>query len=228
MFLSRRTKQAEYFDAERPAEEWREFFASLRRMNRWFGFAEPFKSGLPKLLGPNRCGNVSLLDVGAGDGSMGEELKTWAGRQGWDWRVTNLDSSPAALSFAPRGTTVVGSALRLPVADRSFDVVIASQMTHHLDEPDAVTHLREAWRAARHAIMISDLHRNLGLYACLWVTGGLGGFPRHFLADSLISVKRAWRVPELARLAAEAGIPNATAKLYFGARVLLTASRDRP
>ena len=63
---------------------------------------------------------------------------------------------------------VTGSALQLPFADGSFDLVVASQMTHHLTDEEVVQHWREAWRVTRDAIFICDLHRNAGFYALLW------------------------------------------------------------
>jgi hypothetical protein len=49
--------------------------------------------------------------------------------------------------------------------------------------------------------------------------------PASFRADALLSIKRGWRLGELARLAAEAGVSGASTKLDFGARVVLQARK---
>jgi ubiquinone/menaquinone biosynthesis C-methylase UbiE len=226
MFLSRRTTQEEYFDSERSQPELRQFFVSLGRLNRLFVFAEPFQRSLPKLLAEAELRSLSVLDLGAGDGSLGETLTHWAAGRGWRWRITNLDLCPAALRLGRSGTNVAGSALALPFRDGSFDLVIASQMTHHLTDGQAKQHFREAWRVARRALFVSDLHRNALLYSTLWLLFRLQDHPEKVCSDGLLSVKRSWRVPEFRRLAEEAGIEKPQVQLYFGARILLHARKQ--
>jgi ubiquinone/menaquinone biosynthesis C-methylase UbiE len=228
MFLSRRTTQEEYFDSERPASEVADFFRSLGRVNRFFDFAEPFRCLLPRLVSEQDCRALSILDIGAGDGSLGVSLRAWAAKRGWDWRVVNLDMSPMALGLNPGGLNVAGSAVRLPFRDGSFDAVFASQMTHHLSETDVRLLLQEAWRVARLGIIVCDLHRNLGLYLTLRLLFCFQDHPASFRADALLSVKRSWRTGDLARMAAEAGLESPRVKLYFGARVILQARKPTP
>lgn len=225
MFLGRRTTQAEYFDSARPAQEISEFYRSLERLNRLFVFAEPFQRMLPRLLGENQCRSLSVLDLGAGDGSLAQVLSKWALQRGWLWRFTSLDLSAEALRLVSEGNKVAGSVLALPFASNSFDVVIASQMTHHLADGEASQHLREAWRVSRQGVLVSDLHRNFVLYLILWMLFCVQRFPQVFRSDGLLSVRKAWRVPELRQLAQQAGIPEARVSLYFGARVLLQARK---
>src|SRR6266404_3845118 len=146
MFLSHRSKQAEYFDSERPVAELVGFFQSLRHLNNLFAFGEPFQRLVPELLGHSNCVSLSMLDLGAGDGSLGKVLIDWAAQRGWSWRVTNLDSSFRALNLNREGRNVAGSATALPFGTGTFDLVVASQMTHHLMDSEAKQLLREAWR----------------------------------------------------------------------------------
>jgi ubiquinone/menaquinone biosynthesis C-methylase UbiE len=226
MFLSRRTTQEEYFDSERPRAEVAEFFQSLNRVNRFFDFSEPFRKFVPQLIQAKDYESLSILDLGAGDGSLGKTIQQWAANRGWNWHVVNFDSSLSALSLNPDGTNVAGSAIRLPFRPGSFDVIVTSQMVHHLADADAIMFLKEAWRVSRRAIIVCDLHRNLFFYLLLRLVFWIQGHPASFKADGLISVKKGWRVGELARLAAEAGIKGAKVKLRFGARIILYARKE--
>ena len=135
---------------DRPASEMAEAYALLAYVNRICQLARPFQRFLPKMLGEERCRSLTLLDLGAGDGWLGNELQRWAAARGWDWRVTNLDLNARALSLNHNSPCVVGSALALPFRDGAFDVVIASQMAHHLATDDEVClHFKEGWRVAR-------------------------------------------------------------------------------
>src|SRR5581483_5781824 len=225
MFLSRRTTQAEYFDSERPSAEVAEFFISLGRVNQLFDFSEPYRRLVPLLLDSSNCRSLSILDLGAGDGSLGRTLQQWATARGWTWRVVNLDNSLPALGLSPRAHNVAGSAFQLPFRDNSFDVVIASQMAHHLAEVEVTMLLREGWRVTRQALVLCDLHRNVGLYLLLWLLVRFQKHPPSFKADALLSVKRAWRVSDLARMAKAAGLDTANVDLSFGARVILHARK---
>jgi len=226
MFFNQRSAQAEYFDtpglsgAERSAA-----FRELDRINHLFRFSHPFASRLPSWLGKNRCEKLDILDVGAGTGLLGERLSAWARRRGWDWRFTNLDANPVNLKSDGTAKTVTGSALQLPFADGSFDLVVASQMTHHLTDEQVVRHWREAWRVTRDAMFICDLHRNPGLYSMLWLSLRLMRISRALREDALISVRRGFRRREWRELAARAEIPGATVGLYYGTRIVLQARK---
>lgn len=228
MFLKRRALQAEYFDEhDRPFEELAAGYAMLTRVNRLFIHTKPYDNRIPKLLGEERCRSLSVLDIGAGDGSFGEDLTRWAAKRGWDWRVTNLDLNQQVTRLNPSAKWVVASALQMPFADQTFDVVTASSMTHHfVSEDDVVQHFREAWRVTRGALLLNDLHRNIFLYSLLWLTVRCFRFPEIFRQDALLSVKRGWRRREWRELARRAGIPNARVWLYGGARIMLEASRE--
>ncbi len=226
MFLNQRTTQAEYFDLPRPHPEIAAFYSSLARANRTFQFADPFQQLLPGLVGSEHCRHLTLLDVGAGDGSLGVCLAQWASARDWRWRFTNFDISVPALSLGRTDRNVAGSVLALPFADNSFDVVVASQMTHHLvSDADVVRHLYEAWRVARTAVLLSDLHRGPILYGLLRVMFPVFRYPKGFREEGLLSVRRGFRVPELRDLAGRAGLGDPRVSLYCGARVVLQARK---
>jgi SAM-dependent methyltransferase len=226
MFLRQRSTQTEYFDLpDRTEAEIAVSFRDLNRVNSLFRFTHPFESVLPGWLGRKNCERLNILDVGAGTGLLGKKLTEWALNQGWHWHFTNLDTNPLALKIGGMTGGVVGSALQLPFADGSFDLVVASQMTHHLTDEQVVTHWREAWRVTRDAIFICDLHRNAGLYAMLWLTLHLLRANPTVLEDGLISVRRGFRLGEWCELAARAKIPDASVWRYHGTRIVLQARK---
>lgn len=224
--MRERSTQAEYFDTPGLSQAQRDRACrELDRLNVFFQFSHTFVSRLPRWLGKKRCERLDILDVGAGTGLLGKRMSAWAKRRGWDWRVTNLDTHPCPLDHTLSASFVTGSALQLPFADNSFDLVIASQMTHHLTDEEIVQHWREAWRVARDGIFICDLHRNAGFYGMLWLMMWLLRTDERVRKDGLISVERGFRRAEWRELAARAGIPQARVSLYCGTRIVLQARK---
>jgi ubiquinone/menaquinone biosynthesis C-methylase UbiE len=94
------------------------------------------------------------LDVACGTGWLTQYL---AGE------IVGLDASESMLEIArervPHGEFVVGDALALPFADRSFDRLLTGHFYGHLEEADRVRFLTEARRLARELVVVdSRLH----------------------------------------------------------------------
>lgn len=225
MLLTQRATEPEKFDLPgRTLDVVREGYEQLARVNRLFRFAEPFQRLIPATVDEENCRNLSVLDLGAGDCSLGDTLEAWAKTKDWRWDVTHLELSPLALSLSDSPRRVVGSALALPFKDNSFDVVIAAQMTHHLDVPQGVVdHFREAYRVARKMVVIYDLHRTVPMYLLVWGTLICLRAPKDFRDDGLLSVKKGWRPPEWLEMAKQAGINEASVRVDRVARVVLQA-----
>jgi len=203
MFLRDRATQAEYLDEPvRTPAELRRHYLALARVNQLTCFHRPFRMWLPQLLGPEACQRLTALDLGAGDGSLGRQLTAWAFERKWHWEFTNLDVNPITTELDPNPRQVIGSVTDLPFSDASFDVVIATTMTHHLaTDAEVVAHFREAARVSRRVILLCDLHRNIVFLAGLWALMLAAGLPREFRADGTLSIRRGWRTGEWQRLA---------------------------
>jgi ubiquinone/menaquinone biosynthesis C-methylase UbiE len=121
--------------------------ARYRTRNR---FARRRIANVFRLL-PHRLEDLRILDVGCGMGTFAIE----AARHGA--RATGIDFAPAALRAAARvaaaeavaATFLQADGAALPVAGNSCDVVLAADVTEHLDDATLDTVLSEAWRVLR-------------------------------------------------------------------------------
>ena len=227
MFFRRRSAQAEYFDLpDRSESETIAAFRDLDHLNHTFQFAKAFEASIPEWLGHKRCERLEVLDLGAGTGLLSKHLAAWANQRGWCWRFTNLDSNIHALELGGEPRAVIGSALALPFRDASFDLVVASQMTHHFTDGQIAVHWREGWRVTRDALFICDLHRNAGFYTFLWLSLRFMRIGKSLREDALLSVKRAFHLSEWRELAKQACLTAPKIRLYYGTRIVLEARKQ--
>jgi len=226
LFPQRATEPEHFDDPARTPAEIADAYRQLSRVNRLFRLDDPYTRILSQWLGSAHCARLSILDVGAGDGWLGGQMEQWARQFGWRWQVTNLDLNTVPLQLNPQTHRVGGSVLRLPFHDQSFDLVIASQMTHHLNtDEEVVQHFREAWRVGALGVFISDMKRSGFLYLVLWGMLRVLGLSPEMRSDGLLSVKRGWRAEELTTLAARAGLSGASVQSYYGTRLIVAAKK---
>jgi len=92
-----------------------------------------------------------VLDVGCGGGYLARLLSVAVGPDG---RVTGIDPSAAAVSYARRRAPAncsfaVGVAQSLDLPDRSFDVVTSTLAAHHIPDEERAAAFGEMFRVLR-------------------------------------------------------------------------------
>jgi len=207
----------------------------LAWVNRRLGGAAASRRALARLL-DGRGDPATLLDVGTGGADIPLALLAAASREGRSLRITAVDSRAEVLAAARDvdarvGTTpglelMVGDGRSLPWPDRSFDVVHASLLVHHLEPQEAVAFLAEAARLARRGVIVNDLvrarHHWLGTRV-LFAATTRNRYTRH---DGPMSVRRAYTRVELRALLAAGGLrPIAEVAAFAGHRVAIAAVR---
>ena len=212
------------------AGEHRLALAGLEKINRLSHVVDQFLPPILRLAARLSRPEIQVLDVACGGGDVPLELARRAGAAGVRAKLTLLDRSATALQHAAgRGKemgidckTVCSSALQgLPQAD----VVTNSLFLHHLDEADVVAALANMARAARRLLLVSDLRRSrLGL-AAAWAGCRLLSCSAIVRYDGPASVRAAWTMDEMARMASVAGLTRATIRPTWPWRMLLACER---
>jgi SAM-dependent methyltransferase len=174
----------------------------VARSNRWFGGASAVIAELVPVLAlvRKRAGPLTLLDVGTGAGDIPELARRVATRGGVRLQTMGLEITQAlaAASRARSGDAIAGSALAIPLANRSVDIVTCSQVLHHFENPEAARLLSEMHRVARVRVIVSDLRRAWAAALGIWVGSWALGFHPVSRHDGVVSVLRGFRSRELA------------------------------
>jgi 2-polyprenyl-3-methyl-5-hydroxy-6-metoxy-1,4-benzoquinol methylase len=182
--------------------------ADVARSNALFGGTRAVVAEIRETLGtldPPRF-ELSLLDVGTGAGDIARSAERAARSRGVHLTTIGLDASETlALATRPGlAAGIRGDALALPIADRSVDIAICSQVLHHFPDDSATRVIRELDRVARVRVIISDIRRSWMAAGGIWIASFPLGFHPVSRHDGVVSVMRGFTPGELTALVAAA------------------------
>jgi ubiquinone/menaquinone biosynthesis C-methylase UbiE len=185
-----------------------ESFRNLARSNWWFGGAAAVHFGLGQLLAGARGTTLTLLDVGTGIGDLPRRAARWAARHDVRLEGIGLERSRVAAMLARQGglPSVVGCAGALPFRARSADIVLMSQLIHHLSRDAAVDVIRAASEVARVGVVLADLRRSFLAAVGFRLAAEVLGFDAATKADGVTSVRRGYLPHELESILRDAGV----------------------
>lgn len=218
-----RRRGVEWLDVEHDPALQRRSHRDIVLANRLFGGTRAVEAEVLPLLLPG-VEPLMLLDVGTGTGDIPARLRRLAAARGVSLDLFGLDGRFELIGATrdwPVGG-VCGDALALPFADRSFDVVIASQVLHHFTHDDAVRFVSEMHRVASRRVVIADLQRSWVAVAGLWLASFPLGFHHVSRHDGVVSILRGFEASELRDLVKKASGADPVVRRRAGWR--LTAS----
>lgn len=155
----------------------------------------------------------TLLDVGTGLGDIPRAAAIAAQRHGITLRLVGVELNRTAaeaardVDGADRLALILADGGALPLRPRSVDVVIASQVLHHLPRDVAVRWIATFDALARRAVVLADLRRSRIAMGALWLASyplGFGGVTRH---DGVLSLRRGYTRAEFNEMLVAAGVP---------------------
>jgi ubiquinone/menaquinone biosynthesis C-methylase UbiE len=187
-----------------------------------------------KANGPSGKGETwTLLDVGTGLGDIPRAAARAARRHGITLRLVGIEVNRAAARLA-RGASgaaslavVLADGGALPLGPRSVDVVVASQVLHHLPREIGVRWIAALDRVARRGVIVADLRRSRVAMAGVWAASlglGMSGVTRR---DAVVSLKRGYTKQELDELLRQSGV-TAVARYRPGFRIVAAWAPDAP
>lgn len=208
---------------------------ALRRLNRIALTAELLFPVLETIFRENRVRTFRVLDIATGGGDLPIRLTEMAERRHLPWIVDGCDFSQTALDIAADRARQAGLEnqrffqrdllrMELPLG---YDVLICSQFLHHLSEAEAVLLLQKMRRATRHSVIVHDLIRSrMGYFMAEVVCHILTRSPV-IQNDGPLSVRAAFQIPEVRRLAEGAGLNDCRITQHWPQRFLLTWKRSQ-
>ena len=167
---------------------------------------------------------ASLLDVGTGRADLPWRAREIARRRGLALRTIGIDGAFSLVAATRHRVNdpICADALSLPLADRSVDVVLCSQLLHHFDHDRGLALIAELDRVARRRVIISDLRRSWIAAAAFTFAAAVLRFHPITRHDGRISVLRGFTEGELGGMVVSATGVQPAIRRRLGYR--LTAS----
>lgn len=210
--LAQRTIAEEQMDAANlDPETYAAVLRDLARVNWWTMTARPTLAFLARAVG-NRP-SFSLLDVGFGQGDMLRTIQSWAKRRGIAARLVGVDLNPLSEGIARAAAPGDGIDYRTgDYADQPepFDLIISSQVAHHMTDEQLDRFLRHMEVTARAGWLVNDLRRHGFAHGGYPLLARLLGVHRIVREDGTLSIARSYRPEEWPAILARAGLDPAT------------------
>jgi 2-polyprenyl-3-methyl-5-hydroxy-6-metoxy-1,4-benzoquinol methylase len=201
-----------------------ESLRNIARANRWFGGAAAVRFGLQRTLREVPPGStLTLLDLGTGLGDLPRAAARWGAQRGIRLIPTGIELNrvAAGLALGAGVPTAVACAGAPPIREKSVDIVLVSQVAHHLAAASVVQLFRTCDRLARRAVIVADLRCGRLARPAFWCGARLLGFDGITVADGMTSIRRGFSRQDLLRLMERAGIKGQV-KQRLGFRLVAT------
>jgi ubiquinone/menaquinone biosynthesis C-methylase UbiE len=184
-----------------------------------------------------RCSEQGrALDIGTGPGQIVIKLAGKLPR----WGFVGVDRSPGMIAQARTNLAAVGDGVsarvqfeiadgnRLPLSDRSFDLVMCNSVLHHIAEPEKLLSEIARLVTTDGAVLLRDLRRPNRLAYPLHVRWHGRNYSGEMLRLYRDSVCAAYTEPELERMLKSARIPGAHVFRHRATHVGLEREIKRP
>jgi ubiquinone/menaquinone biosynthesis C-methylase UbiE len=200
---------------------------NIARSNFWFGGQAAVRFGVRQVLRGRRLDALAVLDVGAGFGDVAADLVRVGRRDGIRVRPIGVERHPVASRVAARRglPMILADGMALPLPDRSMDLVVISQVAHHLTDRQIAALAAEATRVARLGVVLADLKRSELAVLLFRVASRALRFDRATRRDGVTSVRRGFRRVQLETILRQAGRNVAVVERPF-ARLVATWRTD--
>ncbi|SDK09996.1 Methyltransferase domain-containing protein [Pedobacter sp. ok626] len=178
----------------------------IASINRLLGGNKVTLQGVKWLLKskPVYRSEISILDVGCGNGDMLRTLAKYAKRKRLKIKLVGMDANYFSIKHAEQLSTkypnisyVCADIFEEIKQERLYDVILCTLTLHHFKDDEIITLMNGLEEQSALGIVVNDLHRNAlayYLFVCICFIFRLNHMSRN---DGLVSILRGFRRQEL-------------------------------
>lgn len=232
--FDRRAQLTELMDEPCTRQELRGCLRDIAKLNRWFLGYRPVLHWLNLVVPASSTRPIHILDVGCGYGDTLRQIEQWALRRSIRCELTGLDINSDAIAIAaeasPPNSKIrwIAEDIFHYMPDRPVHLVVGSQFTHHLAEPDLIRFLQWSESHAELGWFVNDLSRAAIPYHLLRIFAKLAGLHRFVQHDGPVSIARAFERKDWERMCAAAGLADHAVSIVPFKPARLCVMRNKP
>ncbi len=213
----------------------RQALRGLVRLNRFGGGLRNLWKPIQSMASKIPKDSMRILDLATGSGDVPIYLACKTKETGMSLVMEACDISSTALEDAKEKASRAKVDIRFFQFDvtkselpNDYDIIICNQFLHHLTEEQVVILLKKMANAALYGIAINDLLRSRWNFLIVSLASHL--FTRSSVVrfDGPQSIRAAFTIHEMKRLAKEAGLTEAILKPCLPAHFILTWMKTTP
>jgi len=184
-------------------EELRITLEDLEKVNSLLGGNQISIDGL-KQLHLDKDSEISIVDVGCGNGAMLRKIADWGRKEKLKLKLTGVDANAFAIDIAqdlskdyPELDFVTQNIFSSEFRNSKFDVVICTLTLHHFKDSQIPEILHQFYDQSNIAVIINDLQRSALAYRLFKMFCAV--FVKNEIArkDGLISILRGFKEPDI-------------------------------
>lgn len=150
---------------------------------------------------------VTIADIGCGNGDMLRTLARIAGKKGWRLKLIGIDANQYTVNYAgtlsaeyPEITYYCMDILGEKFREMQYDIVLCTLTLHHFEDRQITKLMSLFRRNATIGIVINDLHRSALAYRLFQFFSRLTGMGKMAKEDGLVSILRGFKRKEIEEL----------------------------
>lgn len=192
----------------------------LGTINKYLGGNSVTKKGIDYFLSDPGNG-LKILDIGGGGSDILYNLR----RKIKGLNIYSLDLNKFSCHYQKTNNgnnkIICADALKLPLREKSFDLVHASLFLHHFTEEEIIHMLSCFILLSKKGVVINDLRRNILAFIGIKLLTMFFSNSEFVKYDGPLSVKRAFIKTDLVQILHKAGIKKYQLKRMWAFRFLL-------
>lgn len=224
---SQRTLAPEIMDDHQMAgETLRNTLDQIAKVNQLLGGNSITLEGVGMLMENVLPGKeVTIADVGCGNGDMLRALARRARKKGWRVKLIGIDANEYTAGYAavlsaqyPEITYYCMDILDGKFREMHYDIVICTLTLHHFEDRQILKLMSLFRRNAAIGIVINDLHRSALAYRLFQLFSRLAGMEKMAKEDGLVSILRGFKRKEIEELSQKLNFNQYTLKWKWAFR----------
>lgn len=179
----------------------------LKRVNKLLGGNAITINGLKKLLANKQNEQITIVDVGCGDGELLRQCAKFTRKKGWDCLFIGIDANNHILKTAkerskafPEISYKVINVLSPDIEEISADIFLCTLFLHHFTNQQISQVLNNLLGQAKIGVVVNDLERSKIAFTLFKLFSAIFIKTRIAKHDGLVSVARGFKKNELFKI----------------------------